>query len=192
MGAGMTTWWISDTHFFHANIIKYCGRPFKNLEEMNFKLIRNWNERVKPEDTVFIIGDFIFTNSPGGKPGEGEHVSVKTLLLKLNGNKIFLEGNHDSTNMVTNHIQKIVIDYGGQKMNMVHDPEHADYRYPINLVGHVHEKWQIRRYRNGELFTDCINCGVDVWGFAPVNWREINKRYSKWLKVYGKFENFSN
>ena len=43
----------SDTHFHHANIIRFCNRPFRDVEEMDEILIRNWNEVVGPEDTVF-------------------------------------------------------------------------------------------------------------------------------------------
>ena len=63
-------WFTADLHLGHFNIIKYTGRPFKSLKEMNETLIRNWNARVKPEDTVFNVGDFCFKNTKGGKKGE--------------------------------------------------------------------------------------------------------------------------
>lgn len=186
----MNIWFIADTHFFHTNIIKYCNRPFTSLDEMNLKMITNWNSRVKQEDTVFIVGDFIFTNSPGGKAGEGEKVDVRKFITQLTGNKVFIEGNHCSNNGINSHIHKLVLDYGGEKLNLVHNPDHADYRYKINITGHVHEKWEIQRFRSGELFTDCINVGVDVWGFKPVNWKEINKRYAQWIKINGPCTRF--
>ncbi len=103
-----------------------------------------------------------------------------TVFTQLNGKPLISCNSNNHTN---SHIQKLVLDYGGDKMNLVHNPEHADYRYKINLTGHIHNHWEIKRYRYGELFTDCINVGVDVWNFMPVNWGEINKRYSKWLKT---------
>lgn len=51
-------WFTSDTHFGHANIVKYSGRPFEDVYEMNAALVRNWNETVKPGDLVYHLGDF--------------------------------------------------------------------------------------------------------------------------------------
>ena len=48
----------ADTHFGHANIIKYCHRPFATVEEMDDALVRNWNAVVSPDATVFHLGDF--------------------------------------------------------------------------------------------------------------------------------------
>ena len=48
----------SDTHFNHKAIISYCSRPFESVEEMNDRLIDNWNQVVKPNDTVYHLGDF--------------------------------------------------------------------------------------------------------------------------------------
>ena len=56
-------WFTSDTHFRHANIIKFSGRPFANVEEMNEELIRRWNEAVPDNGIVFHLGDFCCGNS---------------------------------------------------------------------------------------------------------------------------------
>ena len=49
---------VSDTHFNHENILKYCNRPFNTIEEMNVALIGNWNSVVKDDDIVYFLGDF--------------------------------------------------------------------------------------------------------------------------------------
>ncbi len=88
----MNYWWTSDYHFSHFNIIRYCKRPFETAEEMNETIIRKHNERVKPEDTVFFLGDFIFK---GGKEGGVE--KYRQFEKRLNGKFIFIKGNHDLT-----------------------------------------------------------------------------------------------
>lgn len=73
----------SDLHFFHKNIIAYCQRPFADVEEMNEVIIKNWNEVVKKDDMVYVLGDFSFCSRE----------MVKELVLKLNGRKILIAGN---------------------------------------------------------------------------------------------------
>ena len=51
----------SDLHFHHANILEYCHRPFKDVEDMNEQLIYNWNNVVPEDGNVFMAGDFIHT-----------------------------------------------------------------------------------------------------------------------------------
>ena len=52
------TFFVSDTHFNHTNIIKYCNRPFNNADEMDAALIKNWNTKVPKDGIVYHLGDF--------------------------------------------------------------------------------------------------------------------------------------
>ena len=83
----MTTFFTADTHFGHANIIKHCNRPFSSVEEMDETMIQRWNERVKPGDLVYHLGDFGFHQKTA---------QTQKLLDRLHGNKVLLRGNHDS------------------------------------------------------------------------------------------------
>ena len=77
-------WFTSDLHFGHQNIIKFCNRPWKTVEEMNEGLIANWNSVVKDDDIVFDLGDFAF--APNSK--------WKEILSRLNGIHYLILGNH--------------------------------------------------------------------------------------------------
>lgn len=76
---------VSDTHFYHKNVIQYSNRPFASVEEMNEKMIAAWNEKVAEDDTVYHLGDFAFIN----------YQQLRTLLRRLNGWKHLILGNHD-------------------------------------------------------------------------------------------------
>jgi calcineurin-like phosphoesterase family protein len=180
----MRYWFTADCHLGHSNIIKYCNRPFKDVIEMNEVIITNWNNRVKDGDTVFHNGDFCFKNSAGGKAGEGMTHKAEYYTNKLNGNIVFIKGNHDRNNSVRTIIDRIVIKYGPHYINMCHVPENYDMNYSINFVGHVHEKWKFRRIfvPNEARFIDLINVGVDVWNFRPVTFEEIYNEYRRWSK----------
>lgn len=97
----MKYWYLSDLHLGHGNIIKYCSRPFKDVDQMNTVLIDNCNSRIKDGDIVYHIGDFCFKNSPGGKDGEGEIFSARSWEKRLNGKWIHIKGNHDCFSMDT-------------------------------------------------------------------------------------------
>ena len=75
----------ADTHFNHENIIKYCNRPFKDVNEMNEVIINNWNSVVSKDDIIYHIGDY----------GFGTKDELKEIFDKLNGKKYLIMGNHD-------------------------------------------------------------------------------------------------
>jgi len=78
-------YYISDLHICHANAIKYDNRPFADINEMNNAIINNWNSRVKTDDTVYILGDFIW----------GKEENWPFFVGPLAGNKVLIRGNHD-------------------------------------------------------------------------------------------------
>jgi len=202
----MNTFFTSDTHFGHGNIMKYCGRTefmtlqdkklyefyltqseqeqkkFKLSEEsvnkMDKELIKRWNERVKPDDLVIFVGDFCFKRSSEAPEGN----VFQYYRQQLNGEIIFIKGNHDKNNGIKSKIISLTIEIGKRPIKIVHNPRFADAKYSINLVGHVHKNWKIQRIRQGFSFTDCINVGVDAWNYRPVTYSEIMNRYNQWLR----------
>jgi calcineurin-like phosphoesterase family protein len=175
----MKTFFTADYHLGHGNIIRYCSRPFKDLNEMNDTIIRNHNERVKPGDIVYFAGDFCFRNSPGGKQGEGIIHKADYYKKQLNGDMIFIKGNHDRNNSLKTNVEKVYIQYGGHKICIVHNPVHADSTTELNFVGHVHEKWKFRHLSTTSYM---INIGVDVWRFKPITFEEIMREFKHWRR----------
>jgi calcineurin-like phosphoesterase family protein len=85
----------SDLHFFHNNIIKYCNRPYIDIDgspdvpSMNIGIVDNFNSVVGPNDIVYILGDIAM----GGK---GKAPSLALFLREMNGTKYLVPGNHDT------------------------------------------------------------------------------------------------
>ena len=160
-----STWFTSDLHLDHANIIRYCGRPFQDVDEMNVRLIRYWNDRVAPSDTVYFLGDFAFTT----------RARMAILRNALHGHIVVIRGNHDrgpnalrecGFNEVYN---SLYIEVDGLGLYLRHIPdltlEWMKGRYVLHLCGHVHEKWKY----HGPI----INVGVDQWDFQPRELKEL-------------------
>ena len=80
-------WFTSDLHVDHANIIKFCNRPW-TFENQREELITRWNSRVGLIDDVYHLGDFMFTGSKGVD-------RALDIIKELNGNITFIRGNHD-------------------------------------------------------------------------------------------------
>lgn len=185
-------WFTSDTHFGHENIIKFSGRPFDNVKEMNEALLTYWNETVKPEDTVYHLGDVAM----GHFDDSWEYVK------KLHGNIInLIIGNHDRvarkyhmsekyvTRFATRYLERFptmdyefrigdwklhhfpyVGDHVGEERFKEHRPKPTYERVLIH--GHVHEEWKVRQEPG---LPPMVNVGVDVWGFRPVGRDELSE-----------------
>lgn len=81
----MNYWFTSDTHFCHKKVIEYSNRPFETVEEMDEALILMWNSVVRPNDTVWHLGDFAFAKKD----------KIIEIAHRLNGHKNLILGNHD-------------------------------------------------------------------------------------------------
>ena len=139
---------------------------------MNAEIIRRHNERVKPGHTVFHLGDFKFTsNGP----------NVHELMQSLNGNHVFVAGNHDKHNGLNTPLKHCVIQSYGKTILLVHRPEDAEVimaggGIDMAFVGHVHDKWKFSENEHPAM----VNVGVDQWDFYPVDAKQILKAYKKW------------
>src|ERR1019366_6002226 len=77
-------YFTSDEHFYHSRVIEYCSRPFLSVESMNETMVKNWNDVVGPDDTVYCLGDFSMAFR-----------SVELFSSRLLGTKKLVPGNHD-------------------------------------------------------------------------------------------------
>lgn len=165
-------WVISDTHFQHDNIIKFCNRPFSDVWDMNETMIANWNAVVKPGDKVYHLGDVHF----------GDKQDANKILGRLNGKKRLIVGNHDDlkSQVLHNHFQKIYMwrifkEFG---LLLTHVPVHESniseigkkndgtpYHKLTNIHGHIHNNPSPEgRYR-------CV-C-VEQIGYTPINIEQL-------------------
>ena len=172
-------WFTSDTHFYHENILKYCSRPFKDIEEMNNELVRRWNETVPPDGVVFHLGDFAFASSR----------EWSEILDRLNGQIYLILGNHDFKQIKQGFMKRFVhvtqqmtIRVGGQAIVLNHNPflcYGGSHGRVWQLFGHVHsgplshQGQDMPRLAN--LFPTQYDVGVDNNDFRPVSFAEIKQ-----------------
>lgn len=165
----------SDLHFGHENIIKYCNRPFANVDEMNNSLVDNWNSVVDDKDIVFILGDISLCCNIN---------TLQGLVSRLKGKKYLCIGNHDDksiTKAVSKYFEDIqyqyYIDIDGQKVVLNHYPfdgfENGGSESGIQLFGHLHtepvdSKPYVKSFNQ-------VDVGVDNMGFKPVEFYDIVK-----------------
>lgn len=155
---------ISDTHFGHTNIIKYCNRPFNSVEEMDEALIENWNSVVGSQDKVYHLGDVT--------------LSAKKLAIldRLKGNKVLIRGNHDIFRLkqYTPYFKDVraTHEIGGYILSHIPVHDSQKYRYKGNIHGHTHEK-------NLEDPWYC-NVSVEQINYTPTH---INTIFSRYLEL---------
>lgn len=173
----------SDTHWGHSNIIRFCNRPYESVEEMNEKLIENWNNVVPEDGIVFHLGDFAF----GGYP------LWKSVCERLNGKKHLIVGNHDMKNLRAGaealfdsvNIQ-LQLNIDGRAVYLNHYPflcyggawRNADNAV-WQLFGHVHsgpDSAGKDSDRLNHMFPYQYDVGVDNNNYAPISWTTVQEK----------------
>lgn len=168
-------WFTSDLHLNHRAVVDMCGRPFESVEEMTDILIRNFNERVKKDDTVYILGD-IAHRTPV--------TEVNNYISRLNGKKILCKGNHDKrydTSLFEGIYDFLEIAVHGVNISLMHYPMMSwpkSRHESIHLHGHIHSngEYNLQQRKEGIFRYDV---GVDANNFFPVSIEEIKEFLGK-------------
>lgn len=177
------TFFTSDTHFGHANIIKLCSRPFKDVEEMNEKLVENWNKVVPENGTVFHLGDFAF----------GGSTLWNSIIPRLNGRIYLILGNHDRKNIRQGYMDKFVdvvpqmqIDIEGRSVYLNHYPFlcyggswRSSEQAVFQLFGHLHlnpNSSGADSSRVNICFPYQYDVGVDLNNYTPISWKQVKEK----------------
>lgn len=155
-------WFISDTHFDHDNMLRFTkddGTPvrpgFCCVNEMNEKMIHNWNSTVKPGDHVWHLGDFAM----------GNRTIAERIVKRLHGRKRLCVGNHDEVKEVAPYFEKVVLWRIFKEFNFIctHIPIRHDQmrKVAFNVHGHIHQhKLEDPHY---------INVCVEHIAYTPVH-----------------------
>lgn len=173
---------ISDTHFGHERVIEFCDRPFDSVREMNGLLFNNWNENVSYGDTVLFGGDLVMGDSG---------VTISDVATELNGQFVFLEGNHDdidssSVEFPVFRSYYFSYEYAGREWEFyyTHWPvddrlEHSSERDAPKwssppdwfdgwyIHGHIHNN-DIENYPFVNPDKKFVNVGAEVIGYTPI------------------------
>ncbi len=165
---------ISDTHFGHTNTWEKFTladgsplRPFTSTEEMDETMVDNWNKTVRPQDTVYHLGDVVIAR---------RHLET---VKRLNGRKILIRGNHDifkdkdyyEAGFEQIHGVRVFVD----QFILSHIPLHPDCvgeRFKRNVHGHLHGN---RIMRSVDEITSTVFGGKEYRNVVSSN--QIDPRY---------------
>lgn len=182
----METFFISDCHFGHKNIIKYCNRPYFSVEEMNEDIINKWNKKVAKNDLIYIIGDLFYFSLE----------NASSILNRLKGKKILIRGNHDDFFLKKINPKNYFVDVslymemslGKNKLTLCHYPMYSwrnsrrDNSYLV--FGHVHNNKDMYWFDYYCQNDKTLNAGVDINNFEPVNFDELRKNNEEFKRCY--------
>ena len=172
--------YTADLHLGHANVIRHCERPFQDADEMDEELIERWNRKVHKNDTVYIVGDFIFRCH---RPPE-EYFDL------LKGKKHLILGNHDKYWLKKVDTEKFLesvspmlyISDSGHPVVMCHYPMliwPGVGRGGYMVYGHIHNNVNMDYWPLLAVREQMLNAGTDINGFEPVTLEEMIRNNRK-------------
>lgn len=180
---------VSDTHFFHRNIVRYCGRP-QNHERL---MVENWQKVVGNDDVVLHMGDVFFS----GRNGYERY--KHNIMPRLPGKNYLILGNHDKKNidwaaLGFTVIKPFHIRYRNFDVSFDHYPmDRGEIRkgeHHIHVHGHIHTNGYGHssrpkvNYRYGN-----VNVSIEEMGYTPVPVTEV---LDKAIKNHNPKESYVN
>ena len=166
------TWLVSDTHFGHAGVCRFMGpdgfaklRPWDDPEEMDEFMVKAWNERVRPNDKVYHLGDVVINRR------------CLPTLARLNGDKVLIRGNHDifRDDEYRRYFRELRAYHVMNGMILSHIPLHPESlgRFGVNIHGHLHAN---RVMKDGVVDTRYHSVCVEQTDFAPILFEDVLKK----------------
>jgi calcineurin-like phosphoesterase family protein len=155
---------IADLHLGHANIIRYCSRPFlfTDVAEMDRVLIGNWNSVVNRNTQVYHVGDLSYGR---------DALPYWSYAGQLNGKIMFITGNHDEQE--EGAVFSRTIDFDGEQFLLVHDPADAPSSFDGWVIHGHHHNNDLRHFPFISFDNHRINVSSEVVGYVPVNLKDI-------------------
>lgn len=161
------SWCISDTHFGHSTIVKYCNRPTNH----DYIIADAWRRMVGPKDLLLHLGDL--TVWYGIKQATWEAVAAA-----LPGKKYLIAGNHDERSvdyyaeMGFRVIEPFVAKMGDIRVLFTHEPEYEKRDdWDVNIHGHTHNT--DHREKGVPTPSHCLNASIEHWNYRPVHIGDI-------------------
>jgi len=171
-----SVWLVSDTHFGHSGVCRFMRndgvtklRPWDDPDEMDEFMVQAWNERVKPNDKVYHLGDVVINRR-----------CLKTL-ERLNGDKVLIRGNHDifRDDEYRVYFRELRAYHVMNGMILSHIPIHPDSvaRFGTNIHGHLHAN-HVMIEEDGVMIRDIryMNVCVEQTDFAPILFEDVMER----------------
>jgi calcineurin-like phosphoesterase family protein len=163
---------VSDTHFGHTGVCRFTRddgvtklRPWDDADEMDEEMVRRWNDRVRPNDKVYHLGDVVINRKS------------LSIMSRLNGDKVLIRGNHDifKDTDYREHFRELRAYHVMNGMILSHIPIHPESlsRFGTNIHGHLHAN----RVMLDDKIDPRYHCVcVEQTDYTPILFEDVIKR----------------